>query len=178
MMRLSYKSKTHERGTSTFRSRFLPLGLMLGPVGGIIQAIFGNWKIVIVGLLIAVVLYQNTVSVEFLKFAGVRTVPGLQQEIQQLTDNTKVLKEHLVECNAGRDRLKEEIKTTNAQVQKWASLSNKLKQEQMSLKQQLADSSKKTDVEVNEILKGPIPQTCEGAIKLLRDAATKGELKW
>lgn len=152
-------------------SRFIPLGLVAGPVGGILSALLSNWKLAIFVLLGAFIFYQNYVSFELLKPFGWRTLPGIEQELA-------VVKEQIQACEEGRTLLKQEIEVTNQQIEKWVALSEKLQDNQAQLSTALVDLKKKSTTELEIILQGPIPQTCEGAVKLLRDAVTNGELIW
>ncbi len=152
-------------------SRFIPLAMVAGPAGGIVSALLKNWKLAIFAILVAAIFYQNYVSFELLKPFGVRTIPGIQQELT-------IVQEQLAACEDGRALLKQEIETTNAQIEKWVTLSEKLQANQAKLTTTLVDLKKKSTAELEIILQGPIPQTCEGAVKLLRDAVTNGELSW
>lgn len=159
-------------------SRFLPLGLIAGPAGGIVTALLKNWKLAIFGLLLAFIFYQNYVSFELLKPFGFRTIPGMQQDLEEAERIVLVRDQQLEACEEGRTVLKAEIETTNAQIDKWAALTAKLQGEQSQLTTTLANLQEKSKAELEIILSGPIPQTCEGAVKLLREAVTSGELKW
>jgi len=182
MMRLRKKTKMGEMGPGATGSRFIPIGLIAGPASGIVTTLLKNWKIALFGILIAVIAYQNTVTFELLRPFGVRTIPGLVQDYEEqlsdAKDEVRVAQEQVIECDMSRERLKGEIAATNAQVEKWAALSHKLQADQGKLSAQLIELKKQGDTQVQLILEGPIPQTCEGAMKLLREAATKGELKW
>ena len=179
MIKLRRMSNMGERGPGGSRSaRFLPIGMIAGPAGGLVTALLKNWKMALFGILIAVIAYQNTVSFEFLRIVGLRTVPGVLQDVEKAERKASVLAEQLTECELGRETLKDEIADTNAQIQKWIDLSQMLQQNQTQLNQALIDLKTKSTAELEIILSGPIPQTCEGAIKLLRDAITTGELAW
>ena len=165
------------RGPTT-ATRFLPLGLLAGPAGGIVTGLLSHWKLAIFALLIAFIGYQNYVSFEFLKPIGFRTIPGMQQDVDEAEYQVSVIKEQLASCEMGREKLKVAIATTNAQIDKWVSLTQKLQAEQTHLSTALIDLKKKSTAELEIILQGPVPQTCEGAVKLLRDAITNGDLVW
>lgn len=182
MMRLRRMAKTHERGPGAPGQRFLPLGLIAGPAGGLVTGLLKNWKLVIFGVLVATIAYQNTMKFELLKPFGLRTIPGVIQEFEgdlaKAEEKLRVAQEQIIECDLSRERLKGAIEATNAQVERWAALSNKLQSSHNNLSQELLDLKAKGDLEVKMVLDGPIPQTCEGAIKLLRDSVINGDLKW
>ena len=178
MIRLTKMSKMGERGPGVKSSRFLPIGLIAGPAGGLVTALLKNWKMAIFGILIAVIAYQNTVSFEFLRIVGLRTVPGVLQDVEKAERQVSILAEQLAECELGRETLKDEIAETNLQIDKWIELSQGLQQNQSTLSQALIDLKTKSTAELEIILSGPIPETCEGAVDLLREAVTKGDLVW
>lgn len=168
--------KKSERGPGVKAgSRFLPLGLIAGPAGGLVSALLKNWKLAIFAILVGFIFYQNYVSFELLKPFGFRTIPGVLQDSE---DQIRVLTAQLAECESSRENLKGAIQATNDQIQKWVDLSSKLQANQTQLSTALVDLKKKSTAELEIILQGPIPQTCEGAVKLLREAVTKGELSW
>lgn len=131
------------------------------------------WKqIIVVGMMLTI-FYQNFMHVEFLKWVGVRTIPGITQEYQT---TLKTKEDQLKTCEEGRAKLTGAINTLNSQVDKWATLSTQLQAQQDKLVVELAKMRKKAEHDVQEILNGPTPKTCDDAIKYLKDAA--GELKW
>lgn len=156
-------------------SRFIPLGLLAGPVGTVVSGLFSNWKLAVFALLAGFIFYQNFVSFEILKPFGFRTIPGILQDNE---DQIHVLSEQLAECEGSRERLKDAVESTNEQIQKWVDLSQKLQADQTRLSSALVDLKTKSTSELEIILQGPIPQTCEGAVKLLKEAVIKGELVW
>ena len=183
MIKLNKMSKMGERGPgSKSRSRFLPIGMIAGPAGSIVTALLSNWKLAIFGLLIAVIGYQNFMSFELLRPVGLRTVPGVIQDMEEAVEDAqnqvRIMAEQLAECEISRETLKDEIEDTNAEIQKWVDISNELQQSQSELSTALIELQRKSTAEVEIIVQGPIPQTCKGAIKFLRDAVTRGELKW
>lgn len=175
-------SKTQERGPGAPGSRFLPVGMLLNPTGGLLTAIIQNWRVIVFGILVAIIVYQNKMEWEVLSPFGLRTVPGVIQEYEdQLADakeQVRVAQEQVTECDLSRERLKGAIEATNAQVEKWAALSNKLQLQHDHLSDELIRLNEQSEIQVQMILDGPIPQTCEGAIKLLRDSVVNGDLKW
>jgi hypothetical protein len=182
MMKLRRMPKTQERGPGAPGARFLPIGLIAGPAGSILTGVLRNWKIVLFGILVAVITYQNTMTFELLQPFGVRTIPGIVEEYEdklaKAEEKVRIAQEQVIECDLSRERLKGAIEATNAQVERWAALSSKLQAEHSNLSQELVKLTQQSNTEIQVILDGPVPQTCEGAIKLLRDAVTNGDLKW
>ena len=178
MVKLTPKKRSERGSGAPAGSRFLPLGLIAGPVGGGVSFLLSNWKVAIFLILLAIIGYQNYVSFELLKPFGLRTIPGVLQDAEKAQALLDARDQQLAACEAGRETLKTEIAVTNAQIDKWVSLSQKLQADQATLSTALIDLQKKSTAELEIILSGPIPQTCEGAVKLLREAVTKGELSW
>ena len=183
MIKLTRMSKMGERGPGIKpRSRFLPLGMIAGPAGGLVTALLSNWKMAIFGVLIAIIAYQNFMSFEILRPFGIRTVAGVLQDLEATEKKAErqisVMAEQLAECEISREGLKDQIEQTNAQINQWVAVSQQLQEEQTRLTQALVDLRRKSTAELEIILQGPIPQTCEGAVKLLREAVTKGDLSW
>ncbi len=176
MIKLSRIPKNkREPGVKAAGSRFLPLGMIAGPAGGVVSALLKNWKLAIFGLLIGFIFYQNYISFEVLKPFGFRTIPGVVQDYQ---DQVRVLTEQLEACESSRESLKVAIETRNEEIERWVNVTKDLQANQAQLSSALVDLKRKSTAELEIILQGPVPQTCEGAVKLLRDAVTKGELSW
>lgn len=178
MKKLRRQPKTMDRGPGAKGTRLLPLGMIAGPAGGLVTALLKNWKMAVFALLIAIIAYQNTVSFELLRPFGLRTIPGLEQDIAKAEEKVRQAQEQVIECDLSRERLKGAIEATNAQVERWAALTNRLQTEQSNLTEELIQLTEQTNTEIQVVLDGPVPQTCEGAIKLLRDAVTEGDLSW
>jgi len=162
--------------TKSKRSRFLPIPL--GLLGGIVPALLRNWKLGIFGLLIGVIVYQNFVPFEFLKPIGLRTVPGVIQDVQKAENKISILEDQNQACELGREKLKVAIETTNAQIEKWVNLSQKLQANQTKLNAELIALKKQNAAEIEQILNEPTPKTCKGAVNLLKDAVINGDLSW
>ena len=175
MIKLSRIPKAKQGPEVKAGSRFIPLGMIAGPAGGIVSALLKNWKLALFGALLAFIFYQNYMTFEILKPFGFRTVPGVVQDYE---DQVRVLTAQLAECEGSRERLKGAIESQNAQIQKWVDLSKTLQANQAQLSTALVDLKRKSTAELEIILSGPVPQTCEGAVKLLREAVTKGDLAW
>lgn len=154
-------------------SRFLPLGLLSGG-SGLLAAIISNWKVILFGGLVAVITYQNTMTWEVLRPFGLRTIPGI---IQDSAETIQIKQEQLDQCELGREKLKGEIEATNAQIDKWANLSQQLQNNQSKLSEELLKLKQKSDQEVQQILEQPVPPSCNEAMDLLRNAAIRGGTK-
>ncbi len=117
-------------------------------------------------------------TLEVLKPVGFRTIPGILQEVEEDKLDFAALEQQLQACNIGAEKLKTEVEVTNQQIAKWVEVSKELQEGNAELNKALIDLKAQSTQEVEIILQGPIPQTCEGAMKLLRDASTKGDLSW
>lgn len=181
MMQLRKMPKSQERGPGAPGSRFLPLGLIAGPAGGIVTTLLKNWKAVLFAVLIGIIAYQNTMKLEILSLVGLRTIPGVIQDYdKQVTDLKKELHDtqlQSLEYELANEKLKGAVGALNSQVEKWSALTGKLQEQNTALGQRLSELKHKSDEQVQAILNGPKPKTCEGAIQLLRDAA-QGGAKW
>lgn len=133
-----------------------------------------HWKEVVAISAISLIFYQNFVSFEFLKWVGIRSIPGIEQEYEKKLD---IKEQQLTECEASREVLKQQIDNTNAQIDQWASLSEQLQSQHTDLIEELEGMKKQSEQQVLDILEGPTPESCEAAIQFLRDAV-KGDLKW
>ncbi len=133
--------------------------------------IIKNWKLAIVLGLCGVIFYQNTMEFEILKPFGLRTIPGVYQEIDELKRDIDVLEQQLEECEGSRVRLAESIADTNRQVKEWFDISQDVQRENARIKQDIADLQNTTQQTVETILAEPAPETCEAAIQFLREAA-------
>lgn len=131
--------------------------------------ILKNWKEMLLGGALAMVVYQNASDTEWLKWVGFRTIPAIEQEL----DNTR---QQLQTCEESRAELKGQIASTNQQIDKWADVSEKLQGVIEKQEQQLNQMKRDNEEAVQQILDGPTPKTCEAAIQYLRDAA--GEFEW
>lgn len=146
------------------------LKLLLSPasiLGGIKNTVFfviEHWKEVTVACMLGLILHQNFMQFEMLKWAGIRTVPGVEQELS-------VKNEQLATCKENVATLKGEIKGLNTQVDKWADVSSQLQDQHNQLVAELADMREKSEKAVEDILNDPTPETCKDAIQYLKDAA-------
>lgn len=128
-----------------------------------------NWKEIGLALLIGMLVYQNFFSFEVLKIVGIRTVPGLQQEVAETTEKWK-------EAEESRERLKEEINTTNDQIQEWVDVSRRAEESQKQFLERISDRIEQRDERVEEILEGETPEGPDEAIEFLRKGAE--EFEW
>ena len=99
---------------------------MLFPTGKILEllgAAATHWKEIAVVLMVITIFHQNFMTTEWLKWVGVRTLPGMQQEH---TTEISAIKEQLTECEGSRESLKTAIDSVNQQVDRWANVSKQL----------------------------------------------------
>ena len=182
MVKLRKKANMGERGPRSRGTRFLPVAALAGPASGLVSMLLSNWKLAIFGIFIAVISYQNLMAFEILRPFGLRTVPGVLQEVEEVQEKAdnqiRIMAEQLTECELSRERLKDDIAERNEEIQQWVDLSTQLQANQTQLSAALIELQKKSQQDVEIIIQGPIPQTCDGAIKFLKDAVTRGELKW
>lgn len=142
---------------------------IVGSVKKTIAFVVENWKECAIAALIGTVVYQNFFETEWLKWFGLRTIPGLEQEID-------IKKEQLQTCELSRERLKGAINSTNEQIDRWADLSQDLQQSHDKFVDQLDQMTEQRKKAAQEILNEPTPKTCEAAIQYLKDGT--GELQW
>ena len=145
------------------------IGLLSNLVGFCVK----YWKQILFIGMAGTIFYQNMMAFEALKWVGLRTIPGVEQEYQERID---VLQQQLHECEMSRQELKGAIEATNAQIDKWSQVSEDLQRQHNNLKGQLREMREKSDKRVQNILKEPVPKGCEAAIQYLRDA--REDLKW
>lgn len=132
------------------------------------------WKQLSIIGLVCMVFYQNFMETEWLKWVGIRTISGIEQEYVAKLD---VVEDQLLTCESSRETLKEQIALTNEQVQKWADVSEQLQNSQDKLSAELEKMRKESEQAVQDILEGPTPEGCDAAVDFLREAA-QGELRW
>lgn len=130
-----------------------------------------HWREVALASIIGLVVYQNFFEFEFLKWFGVRTVPGLEQDLHDQ-------QQKLDACEASRQDLKDSIEQSNQQVREWQDLAEQRENQLTKLQEDLDDMKEQTDQEIEQILEQERPQTCEGSIDLIRESIKDGEFKW
>lgn len=146
------------------------MGFLTNAAGFVVK----YWRqIAVIGMVVAI-FHQNFMEWEALKWVGVRTIPGIEQEYKE---EINVLTEQLATCEASRTELKQQIESVNSQIDQWANVSGQLQQQHDALVQELTDMKKQSQQAVQDILAGPTPETCEAAIQFLKEAA-QGDLKW
>lgn len=123
-----------------------------------------HWKELGLALLIGTVTYQNVFETEWLSWFGFRTIPGLEQELEQQ-------QRKLVACETSRKNLKDAVQNTNQQIDKWADLSQDLQRSHDQFIEQLDQMTKQREQATEQILNEPTPQTCQAAIRYLREGA-------
>lgn len=125
------------------------------------------WRECIIAVLLAVVLYQNKFETRF--FFGAQTIPALEADLA-------VVKANLDTCVAGNKTLSDAIEENNQKIEEYKALTKELEGSIAKLEQDLEDARKVNEAEVNDILKGPTPESCEKAMQYLRDGTE--DLKW
>ena len=159
------------------KSRFLPFAPLMAvgwiaKIPSFIGSIFGflirNWKpVVIIGMLV-LILYQNFMKTEWLKWIGIRTIPGL---IQQQHDYVEALRL----CEDSRTALKMSIERRNEEIDAWARKSEELQNEHNRLSEELLKMKDEADQQIEQILNAPTPNSCKSAMDYLRQS---GGAKW
>lgn len=157
---------------------FVPLILKFIPgFGAFFKNIAGfvlkYWKQLAVVAMFSIIVYQNFMTFEALKWIGLRTIPGVEQ---QFNEQVVVLTQQLDACERGRVLLKKEIEDTNNRIQLWSDKSQLLENQRDKLSEQLAQLKQQSDQTVQQILTQPTPQTCEQAIDYLKQGAE--QLLW
>lgn len=143
---------------------------IIGLLKGSFVFVVKYWKQCLFIGMAGLIFHQNFMEWEVLKWVGIRTLPGIQQEL--------VVKDQQLElCEISREALKSEIESVNAQVDKWADVSKQLQNQHDELVAEIGEMRKKSEAAVQDILAGPTPETCEAAIEFLKEAA-QGELRW
>ena len=137
------------------------------------QFVIKYWKQLAVISMFLIIVYQNFMTFEALKWIGLRTIPGIEQQHSQ---QVFVLTQQLDACERGRQLLKSEIQDTNNRIQAWSEKTQQLQQQRDQLTDKLAKLQKQSDQTVQQILTQPTPQTCEQAIEYLKDGAQ--QLLW
>ena len=151
-----------------FKAIFAPAKI-IGLVTSTVKFLIEHWKECLFAGMAFTIFHQNFMEWEMLKWVGVRTIPGIEQELV-------VKQEQLDECELSRANLKGQIDSTNAQVEKWADVSSQLQRQHDKLVEEITDMREKSRKAVEDILSEPTPKTCEAAIQYLRDA--KEDLRW
>lgn len=146
------------------------LGGFIGWIPKAFAFVIKYWKECLVAGLVATVFYQNFMTTEWLKWVGVRTIPGIERELVVKT-------EQLEACEDSREELKSEIESVNTQIDQWASVSQQLQSQHDELVAEIGEMRRRSEEAVQDILEGPTPETCEAAIDFLKDAA-QGDLRW
>ena len=126
-----------------------------------------NYKIVIFVLMAAVIGYQNFFETRV--FFGSETIPSLKIRLAA-AENAVLI------CKDGNDKLSAAIDERNAEVEKWAGLTEVLEGDILVLKDKINNMRVDTVKAVDSILKDETPKTCEASIDYLRDG--RKDLQW
>jgi len=145
----------------------MPFLVMLLNLKKLIPFIIANWKVILIAGMAFTIWYQNFNDTRFL--FGMETIPSLEMQLAAAVVAVDI-------CKAGNDALSEAIDERNAEVQKWKGISVGLEQDIANLQTVLGEIRNQTKTEVEVILKGETPETCEASIDYLRDG--RKDLKW
>ena len=153
----------------------LPVGIALKALGWLtganikkaIMFVVNNWRECLIAVLLAIVIYQNRMETRF--FFGAQTIPALEADLA-------VVKANLDTCIAGNEALSTAIDENNAKILEYERLTQDLQASIDVLEGELDAARAETDAAVDDILNDPTPESCEDAIKYLRDA--RKELTW
>ena len=139
-------------------------GINIKAVGSVV---LNYWRECIIALLLAVVIYQNNFETRL--FFGAQTIPALEADLAIIKDNLNI-------CKDGNAKLSAAIDENNIRIAAYKKLEEDMRGDIAKLKGELDAARAQTDSAVGVILNDPTPQTCEKAIKYLRDAGK--ELQW
>lgn len=146
-----------------------PLAWLLNPTA-LIEFMLKYWKeLAVIGMLL-IIIYQNFANTELLRIIGLRTIPGLREEIVEIQQN-------LDTCRDNKVKLQAAIEEQNRSIEQWEQVSTVLAERNQQLDTKIKNMKQKSQQNVTRILNEPTPQTCSDSINLLRNAA-QGELKW
>lgn len=124
-----------------------------------------HWKLTIILVLLAIIYNQNFMTFQAFRIFGIETIPHIKQDLE-------LAKQDLATCEQRKQTLETTIITLNAQIDKWASVSGNLQQQHDQLATDILNERIKSEQRVDDILKGPTPESCDAAFDYLRDAAT------
>ena len=125
------------------------------------------WKEMIVIGMAGMLVYQNFSETRFLLW--IETIPSLEKRLE-------TREAAFLACKDGNDKLSEAIDKRNTQIEEWRKLTEKHERDIAILQADLAAARANTNKEVDDILNDPTPQSCEEAIKYLRDGTE--DVKW
>ncbi len=138
----------------------IPLGLLFN-FKSIASFALKHWKELLVVGMLATIIYQNTFEKRY--FLWVNTIPFLELKVVELEKAVDIVEK-------ANKLLGDTIDKRNDQIEEWKEKSIELEKKNAALSGQLELLRELTNNEVEEILAGPTPQSCEAAIDYLRDA--------
>jgi len=133
----------------------------------LLTKVAGSWKLIVIGLLSSIVLYQNFSDTRF--FLWSETIPSLEKRLDAAVIAVNV-------CKAGNDKLSNAIDTHNGIVEDWKKISDDLEADVATLEDELIKKRVKTVTVVKTILQEATPKDCNAAIDYLRDG--RKDLTW
>ena len=119
-----------------------------------------NWKEVVIGLMVATILYQNFATTRF--FFAADTIPYLKAQ------NTKLAADFKTAAD-GNKVLADSITGLNTVVNDEEAKSKELAAQNAALQGKLNTMAANNNKKVQTILTAPTPKTCETSIGFLRD---------
>ena len=119
------------------------------------------WKEIAVVTMLATIFYQNTFEKRYVFF--INTIPYLELKLEEY-------EKAIDKIEAANHTLSAAIDKRNSQIEEWKAKSIELEKKNAVLSGQLELLRQLTDQEVEDILAGPTPQSCDAAIDYLRDA--------
>lgn len=141
----------------------LGLKLLLGgiPWKSMIGFVLQYWKELLVIGMLATIIYQNTFEKRWVFF--LTTIPYLELKLEEYEAAIDTIE-------AANHLLSATIDKRNSQIEEWKAKSIELEKKNAVLAGQLQILRELTNKEVDDILAGPTPQSCEAAIDYLRDS--------
>jgi len=125
------------------------------------------WKEILIALLIALALYQNTSSIRYLFFLN--TIPSCLQQLDKAKTDLKDAQDTIAEY-------KNTIDQRNKEVMQWKTVSNELEAQNQQLQIKITSMQKKTEAQVRDILNDPTPKDAQSSMNYLRDGIK--DLSW
>lgn len=119
------------------------------------------WKELLVVGMLATIIYQNTFEKRWVFF--LTTIPYLELKLEEY-------EEAIDKMETANHLLSATIDKRNSQIEEWKAKSIELEKKNAALSGQLQLLRELTNKEVDDILAGPTPQSCEAAMDYLRDA--------
>ena len=137
----------------------IPLSLLFN-VKAIASFALKHWKELLVVGMLATIIYQNTFEKRYFLWAN--TIPFLELKIVELEKAVDIIEK-------ANQTLTDTIVKRNDQIEEWKEKSIELEKKNAKLSGQLLILREMTNTEVDNILAGPTPESCEASIDYLRN---------